>query len=217
MAKKITTDVGDRYLDKNGNWVDLARLLNGKSAEQQNVIRYFFDLGNGCCGKKMKDEEYLEIVKKNRGENNYKQRALNKIGVDEDMVQEIPPVTFEGFTPIKAYTKKKDDGKYVCSRYEITWLFFGDEQVYLYRYAFCLDDGSKTEETNEYFYKDITSFSTLLDYEETTTATGKDTIETNIFRLAVPGDTFSCSMEATPDNGDAISAMKQKLREKKNV
>lgn len=207
-----------KYLDKNGNIKTMEEMLAGKTQEQQAVIKYFFGMGTGCCGGPMSDDEYREIVSKTRGADDYKQRALSKVGVDEDMVQEIPPVTFEGFSPYVCYAKKDEKtGKWLTSKYEITWLFFGEEQVYLYSYAFSLDDGSKKEETNEYFYKDITSFSTALDTTETTTKKGKETCETNVFRMVVPGDKFICSMEATPDNGSSIAAMKQKLREKKNI
>lgn len=34
------------------------------------------------------------------------QKALNKIGLDEDEVREIPPVYFEGFRFNNAYAKK---------------------------------------------------------------------------------------------------------------
>ena len=205
------------YLDKNGNMKTMQELLAGKTQEQQQVIKYFFEMGSGCCGGPMKDEDYKAMVEKVRGSGDYKQRALDKVGVDEDMVQEIPPVTFEGFSADKAYAKRTTTGNWITSKYEITWLFFGDEQVYLYSYAFFMDDGSKKEETNEYFYKDITSFSTASDMTESTTSKGKETVETHVFRMVVPGDKFICSMEATPNTANALAAMKQKLREKKNM
>lgn len=205
------------YLDKNGNMRTMKELLSGKTQEQQQVIKYFFEMGSGCCGGTMSDENYKAMVAKVRGDSDYKQRALNKLGLDEDMVQEIPPVTFEGYSTNKSYAKRTSAGKWITSKYEIAWLFFGDEQVYLYSYAFSMDDGSKKEATNEYFYKDITSFSTASDMTESTTSKGKETVETHVFRMVVPGDKFICSMDATPDSENALAAMKQKLREKKNM
>jgi len=80
-------------------------------------------------------------------------------------------------------------------------------------YQHVLDMGSTgiKEATEEYFYKDIVNFSTVT---ETVKVDGKS-IEVNEFALVVPGDKFYCSMDGVPDADRAISAMKQKLREKK--
>jgi hypothetical protein len=103
-------------------------------------------------------------------------------------------------------------------------LFFSATQVYLYRYTFNLDEDGKKELTEEYFYKDITNFSTSSDTVETAYWDPKskkvllENIDSNRFSLSVPGaDKFYCSLQQNEYTERAIQAMKSKLREKKNV
>ncbi len=95
-------------------------------------------------------------------------------------------------------------------------MFFSSTQVYIYRHTFNLDEDKKNESTDEFFYKDVTSFSTS---SETETAHGlgdkKFEVETNKFCMVVPGDKMYVSMDGVEDSETIIQAMKQKLREKK--
>ena len=79
-----------------------------------------------------------------------------------------------------------------------------------------MDEDKKNESTDEFFYKDVTSFSTS---SETETAHGlsdnKFEVETNKFCMVVPGDKLFVSMDGVTDSEAIIQAMKQKLREKK--
>ena len=81
---------------------------------------------------------------------------------------------------------------------------------------------AKKEKTEEYFYKDITNFSTSSETTEATKLSGckgdkvtKIQREYSRFSLVVPGDKFSCSTSGVADADRSVSAMKQKLREKK--
>jgi hypothetical protein len=164
------------------------------------------------------------------GQADLKQRALQKLGIDEDQVKEIEPVCFEGFREdhgkIHPYIGSAE-GTVVSSMYEITWLFFGDEQVYVYNHAFDTTDDSLVDTTQEYFYADITAFATSSDsiqkkvweVEEKGCSSSRiskmTTVNSELFRIVVPGEVFLCAYQ---DEGHAvqnISAMKQKLREKK--
>ena len=156
--------------------------------------------------------------------NDYKQKALNKIGLDEDQVKEIEPVHFEGFLYDKqSLAKQGDDGKYRSSKYQVSWLFFSATQVYLYQNTFNMDEDGTKEVTEEYFYKDITNFSTSSDTVETPFY-DKDqginvlmNVDSNRFAITVPGDKFYCSLEQTDYTERAIQGMKAMLREKKNA
>ena len=187
----------------------------GKSAEQVKVIEYFCKQ-EGCLSKNMSDDEYSQMVIKKRDSLNLRQKALNKIGLDEDEVSEIPPAVFEGYVFKNAFAKKRANGNWVSSAYQVAWLFFSSTQIYVYRYTFNMDEDKKTESTDEFFYKDVTSFSTS---SETETAHGlgdsKFEVETNKFKMVVPGDKIFVSMDGVSDSEAIIQAMKQKLREKK--
>jgi hypothetical protein len=205
----------------------LIRELQGKTPEQQKVVRYFL-APDGCLSFKMKDEEYEALVQARWANINFKQKALDKIGLDESQVNEIPPVHFEGYRlldrdkdKIAGWARRGKDGVWRGSIYEISWVFFTDTQVYLYQYWFEMSADRKGESTQEYFYKDITSFSTSSDTGEWKIS-GEDgpgqTVETHRFTVIVPGDKFFCSMSNLQDQDsldEKIQAMKQKLREKK--
>ena len=187
-------------------------LTRGKNSLQTDVITYF--TRTGCGAKTISDDQYYNIVNSIRSQYNSMQKAIDKIGLDPDEVKEIPPVYFEGFRFDNAYAKKTIGGRWVSSTYEITWLFFSDSQVHVYRCRFNLDDDYKTEITDEYFYKDITSFTTIS--EEETTRSG-ERIPTETFKLRGAGIEFSCSLTEMRDFETSIRGMKQKLREKKNA
>lgn len=206
--------------NNDSEWVK--QRIKGRSDDQVKVIRYFCN-NDGCLSNRMKDEEYDQMVKERLNSMNFKQKALNKIGLDESEVQEIEPVHFEGFKYGKnTLSRLGKDNMWRSSSYQVTWLFFSSTQVYLYQYTFNMDEDGKRESTEEYFYKDITNFSTSSDTEETPMydPAKKETvlknIDSNRFALTVPGDKFYCAMSQNEYSERAIQAMKAKLREKKN-
>ena len=197
--------------------------IKGRTDEQVAVIRYFCNDPKCLSKKPISDAEYDEMVLAVLRSNDYKKKALDKIGLDEDQVKEIEPVHFEGFQYDKqSLAKQGDDGKYRSSKYQVSWLFFSATQVYLYQNTFNMDEDGKKESTEEYFYKDITNFSTSSDTVETPfydKETGKDilkNVDSNRFAITVPGDKFYCSLEQNEYTENAIRGMKSMLREKKN-
>ena len=197
--------------------------IKGRTDEQAAVIRYFCNDPKCLSKKPISDAEYDEMVLAVLRSNDYKKKALDKIGLDEDQVKEIDPVHFEGFQYDKqSLAKQGDDGKYRSSKYQVSWLFFSATQVYLYQNTFNMDEAGKKESTEEYFYKDITNFSTSSDTVETPfydKETGKDilkNVDSNRFAITVPGDKFYCSLEQNEYTENAIRGMKSMLREKKN-
>jgi len=206
------------------NSTDLDAFKKGKSAEQLKVIKYFTE--QGCCSSigMMKDAEYLELVHRTRDSLNLRETALEKIGLEEEQVSEIPPVCIQGFKFQRAFVKRGATGRWVSSCYEVTWLFFGSNQLYLFTKQFNLDESKKAEQTQEYFYKDVTSLSTAM---ETVSSDGSDGIrvmgiekvevEVTAFVLTVPGDKLKVAIDPSevPDHEAIIKAMKHKLREKK--
>lgn len=199
-----------------------SHLLKGKTAEQKKVIKYFHDSGCLAAITRMKDDEYDEMVLSKMNGLNLKKRALGKIGLDEDQLKEIPPVFLHGYEFDKADSRVGSDDRLRSSKYSATWLFFSDNQVYMYTYVMDMTSDSKQERTEEYFYKDITNFSTsdeTVDANRITGCTGngvkKISREYSRFALVVPGDKFYCSTSGVPNAEQSVRGMKQKLREKK--
>ncbi len=193
----------------------LAALCRGKNPEQVKVIEYFCK-ENGCMSKTITDEEYMMMVQSKKNSLKLKEKALSKIGLDESEVSEIKPAMFEGFVFKKAFAKQRADGRYVSSSYQVAWVFFSSTQIYIYRHTFNMDEDKKNESTDEFFYKDVTSFSTSSETETTRNIGGQELeVETNKFCMVVPGDKLYVSMDGVEDSESIIKAMKHKLREKK--
>ena len=194
------------------------KLCENKTPEESKVIEYF--VAEGCMVSTMPDEEYLDMVIKKRDGMDFKKMAIAKIGLDEDEINEIPPAMFRGFTFNDAYAKRLANGDWVSSKYEVSWIFFSSTQVYIYVHSFSMDDSSfKAVYTREFFYKDVTSFSTSSKTETTrfyeAAKNAERTVTSNKFTLIVPGDSLPVAMESTPEDDEKIQAMKHKLREKK--
>ena len=193
--------------------------LKGATADQKKAINYFIS-ETGCKGlfSKVKDEEYDAVVEAAIKASNSFKKALDKIGLDESELNEIPPVTLYGYED-SAFSTTTATGAYRSNLYSITHLFFSSTQVYMYQLIFNTMKNEKKERTEEYFYKDITNFSTSTDTTESLQFKGcsgtpnRISVEIQRFSLIVPGDKFSC---ATFGDIEAnVKAMKNKLREKK--
>ena len=180
-------------------------------------------------------DEYHRLVLKLVEEHSTKDKALSKLDIDQDHVREIEPVQFQGYRfeydeKLIPYTKFTPQ-RAVASIFERTWLFFGEDQVFVYNYGFDTTDASKYEQTVEYFYADITAFSINSESIQQkkmvpekggcggniTFASRMVTFEYEDFKIVVTGDAFHCSVEKTDEVTQRVSAMKQKLRDKKNA
>lgn len=200
-------------------------LKKGKTPDQKKVVDYFMG-GGGCFSKEINDAKYDEMVETKLRSTNFKQRAIEVLGIDPEQVNEIAPIHFEGFDFEKGrLIKRGADDLWRSSAYEITWLFFSDTQIYVYQYTFHMEGDAKEESTEEYFYSDITSFSVMHNTIDKllpkTNCMGGITYELKpvdytAFYLTVPNAHLLCSMVQSDYTDRAIEGMKAKLREKKN-
>ena len=203
------------------DWVK--QRIKGRNEAQCATIRYFCNEPSCLYKKPITDLEYDEMVQYVLNQFNFRQKALDKIGLDEDELKELEPVHFEGFLFDKnSLSKQGDDNKWRSSKYQVSWLFFSTTQLFLYQYTFNMDEDGKKEATEEYFYKDITNFSTSSDtietsvYNKQTNTNEIVNVDSNRFAITVPGDKFYCSLEQTDYTEGAIRGMKSLLRDKKN-
>ncbi len=206
---------------------DINQLMKGRSKDQQSAIKYFVG-GGGCLSSSISDQQYESMVMSKAKKLDFKKKALGKIGLDESQVNEIEPVHFEGYyfdEKDTTFVKWGKDRKWRSAAYQISWIFFSSTQIYVYQYTYYMTENTKKETTEEYFYRDITNFSTSTDtidklVLEKTSCTGVPSfdnrnVDSNRFALVVPGDKFYCSMEQNDYTERAIQGMKAKLREKK--
>jgi hypothetical protein len=209
---------------------ELEQLMKGRTEEQKNALKYFYQYKGCIFGHLMTDQEYEQMVVKMINSTDWKKKALAKIGMEEEDVQEVRPIHFEGFdyTPKHSLSLYGKDMKWRSSHYQISWVFCSATQVYVWQYTFSTIDDTKKERTEEYFYKDITNFSTVTETIEKevpikTSCKGEvefglKNVEDKQFSIIVPGDRLNCQMEDEDDTVEAsIRGLKAKLREKKNA
>ena len=209
---------------------ELERLMTNRTPDQKEALKYFYHMKGCIFGHLLSDQEYDQMVMKIVNSTDWKKKALAKIGMEEEDVQEVRPIHFEGFdyTPKSSMSYLGKDGKWRSSHYQISWLFCSATQVYVWQYTLSTIDDTKKERTEEYFYKDITNFSTMTETVEKevpvkTTCKGevifeKKNVEDRQFSIIVPGDRLNCQMETETDELEAsIQGLKAKLREKKNA
>lgn len=199
-----------------------------KTPEQKEFIeKFFLHNSSGCAAmfdKPMEGEIYLRAVKEKVKNLNVKNMAINRLGIDIDEINAIEPLNFSSFNFSGDYYARD----VFSSKYEVTWIFFSAEQVFAYRYIFDMTSDSSSEIAEEYFYKDIVSFTTTQDSYETIKVNlagclNKETaikgsVDINKFVIKVPGDSFQANIEDYNDIVEkSIQRVKGLLREKKNA
>ena len=199
--------------------------LAGRAPDQQAIIRYFYQAG-GCGTTLLTDEQYDNYIKQIATGTNFYQLALDKHGLDESQIKEVEPINFADYLyDGNSYALRGKDGRWRSSAFQITWIFFSSTQVYVYKFTFNTSNDEKKEETADYFYKDVTNFTTTSDTLEmmvpgATGCTGettyvRTTVNSNRFMLSSMGDKLYCAMAQNDYTTRSITAMKAKLREKK--
>ena len=150
---------------------------NGKPENQKKVVQYLngividstfwllliFTLGIGVIIRHISnlitndDFDKLLDSKSKEVASQITNRALESHGMDADEVKEIAPILAEDFNPKSRFSKLFRDLKFRASEYQMTYLMFSEKQMYSFRHTFDLTSADTDEQTNEFFYEDITS------------------------------------------------------------
>ncbi len=153
-------------------------------------------------------------------EMNLKQVAMKKIGVVQEQLSGVTPFDIAGSLYDEAW-RKGVDGRFRTSKHQISWLFFSEDQIFLYTVTFSLLNKKKIVNTFELFYKDIVSISITTETEsrsgEKTGDEGSEVIENQEFNLIVPGDKMHFAFTPDEETNDSILGMRTRIREKKNA
>ena len=209
----------------------LALMKKGKSKEQKKIIDFFYK-EDACCGlikgSPIKFDEYINMVQAKCDSFNHKARAMDMIGLDESQIEEIPPIVFSSFVYSgKDVELKVDDGDVVSTHYSVTWIFFSATQMYTYKLTFSMISDDVDEETNDFFYTDVTNFSTghklveKIDFGKGCGCLpgGADATKNNYtvdsLEIIVPGASYSFSLRNNGNVARSIQAAKAMIREKK--
>lgn len=212
-------------IDAAAKKAEMKAALAGKTAEQKKVVKYFYGSG-GCLSKSITDEEYAALVDARKGGLDFKAMALQKLSLEESQVQELAPVCFEGFDfDGGVLVRKGRDGVWRSDRYQVAWLFFSADRVYMWRYGFGMTDDAADEAVRECAFQDVSNFSVVpgdaeREVVDQVTSSGKVsykhvTVDNTRFALIASGDRFTCALTMDDKAEEAIRSMKLKLREKK--
>ena len=171
------------------------------------------------------DEEYDAMVLANVTD--LKEKALNKLGVDETEVQEIEPIIISGYDydDTGLLFRKGKDGKWRTNKYETVLMFFAKNEVHCYSNTFWTTKYNQKEATDVYFYGDIVSASTTTGQVQIKDNKGRLLVNKDgspvlytyeSFKLQTSGGTsLHVTISDTELSRRSINAMRQLLREKK--
>lgn len=207
-------------------------LKKGKSEEQKKAIDFLFQASTDGCGclssksKAMTMSEYMAMVQRKCQAMDLRSKALQKIGLDPSQVQEIPPIVLSSFVYDDDCLIRVDNNVAVSSQYSITWIFFSATQMYTYRYIFDTTSDNTWEFTKDFFYTDITCFSTMRAIKEKIDITAgsgcfssenitKNHYVVDTLEIIVPGTSYTFSLRNSDTVEMSIQAAKAMLREKK--
>lgn len=208
------------------------QLKKGKTDEQKKAIDFLYNPDdNGCVGclnkiKGISMSEYMAIVQRKCQSLDLRSRALQKIGLDPSQVQEISPIVFSSFVYDEDCLIRVDNNVAVSSQYSITWIFFSSTQMYTYQYIFDTTSDNTWEYTKDFFYSDVTCFSTThklvekIDIKPGKGCIPKETITKSHYvvdrlEIIVPGASYWFSLRDSETVTQSIMAAKAMIREKK--
>lgn len=167
--------------------------------------------------KLMTDAEYEELVAKRIEAMNIGQVSLDKLGLDPDQVKEIQPIILKDKV-IKDHSfrvKNKENGSLHSSTQHVTYLYFTDEQLFVYKIVFDMCCNMQEEWASEFFYKDICDVSSYTTKNVLAIDDFKFEYSTVSFEIIASNSKIGFDIDGDNENVGSIQAMKQKIRERK--
>jgi hypothetical protein len=147
------------------------------------------------------------------------QTGLQKLGLDPSEVNLIQPVVIEGpdFKKTRGKVRKGKDGIVRTAANKVLVLYFSEHMVHCYTYHFDITAPSiHTQETDEYFYRDVVSVATATEEEKISVKGKTETVNYDAFLLRNAGGE---SLRVAAYNGgqlaQSISGMRALIQQKK--
>jgi len=167
--------------------------------------------------KLMTDEEYEKLVDKKIQDMNIEQLGLEKLGLDPDQVKEIRPIVLRDKSLTKhSFRVYSEKGRSVHSSTQyVTYLYFTDDQLFVYKIQFDMCCNMQDEWAHEFFYKDICdiqsyTYKNILKFDSFSYE-----YSTVSFNIVSSNSKIGFEIDGANENVGSIQAMKQKIREKK--
>ena len=163
------------------------------------------------------DEEYEKLVDAKIEEMDIAQLGLDKLGLDPDQVKEINPIVIRDkvINDDSLTVRNKKDNTIHSSTQHVTYLYFTDEQLFVYKIQFDMCCNMQYEWASEFFYKDICDISTHTSRNVLQIDDFKFEYSTVTFNIIASNSKIGFVLDGNNENIGSIQAMKHKIREKK--
>lgn len=138
------------------------------------------------------------------------------LGLSISDVDEIDPISFEGYKFDGATRVKKDnlDNIWRSDIYEKGILFFTQNEIHIYKLQLNAITENVTETTEVFFYNDVVSVSTKTE----TVKIGNNTVESVCFVLTPSsGTSINIALSGNENRQKAINKMRTIIKEKKTL
>lgn len=168
--------------------------------------------------KLLSDAEYEELVNQRIEEMNIREMSLDKLGLDPDQVKEIQPIILKDKT-IKDHSftvRNREDKSLHSSTQSVMYLFFTDEQLFVYKVIFDMCCNMQEEWASEFFYKDICDVRSYTKRNILEVGDLKVEYSSVAFKIVTSNSEIGFDMAGDNERTESIQAMKQKIREKKS-
>ena len=211
-----------------------------RTPKQRAVIAYFNPMGCLSSGPSpISERQYDELIASRIKQINSRERAMAMLGISPEMVQEAQPMLLGGYDFVGSkYVRYGNDAKWRATTFEITWVFCGSEQLYVFSSGFETCSDRQWDVAREYYYKDITNVTHTVERVEKYRWQRNKFLEILVRSLTFGligynkvfiepvdysafgitdkgGDSFSCTIMKNEAIERSIQGLKTKIREKK--
>lgn len=202
-------------------------LLDNSQAKCYNYISDCISGKGGCFGggsSGVSNEEFDKIVNDKIENMQLLERSKQMLNIDSDQIKEIESVYISNYADEPSFPGK--DGIFRGRYWITTYIHFGEYQLYIYYCKIDILTDNKTEQTKEFFYKDITNIEKLVKLKQWS-ANIKSGCMSNVitvkkigvyrgFSIYVPNSEYSRYTIFKPGIDESIDGMIAKIRDKKN-
>ena len=142
---------------------------------------------------------------------------MDRLGLDPDQVKEIRPIVIRDkvINKTSLTVSSEKDRSIHSSTQHVTYLYFTDEQLFVYKIQFDMCCNMQDEWASEFFYKDICDVSSYTSRNVLKVGNFEYEYSTVAFNIIASNSQIGFELNGANENVGSIQAMKQKIREKK--
>lgn len=182
-----------------------------------NKMMAEYNASKGSPKKLMTDAEFEKLVEDKIASMDIAKISLEKLGLDPDQVKEIHPIILRDkvIDDHSLTVRNRDNNSVHSSTQHVTYLYFTDEQLFVYKIQFDMCCNMQDEWASEFFYKDICDVSSYTSRNILKGQGFEFEYSTVSFNIIASNSQIGFDLNGDNENVGSIQAMKQKIRERK--